>query len=288
VAALAVILIMAVLALVFSKPVPPPPLPNPNGYDDFMNAGRMLIGEPSDFPVWTNTQLAEFVAKNTNAFALIASGLKKETRAPPVRNEQQVQDLLTRLARFKQLAQALAAKARLAAEEGRSADAATISLDGIEFSQAIMRGGVMIEGLVGIASEAIAESQLARAITNLDASAARTVARRLIELDARAPSADEILQNERAFSRSVGGVVTRLSALIQRVLRRDLLAAAYAKFKTRMNARVLRRGELILQAGARAFELEKGRPPQAATELVPDYLPAVPTDPATGAALKYP
>jgi hypothetical protein len=37
----------------------------------------------------------------------------------------------------------------------------------------------------------------------------------------------------------------------------------------------------MINAAARAFELEKGRPPQSIADLVPDYLKAVPKDPVT-------
>jgi hypothetical protein len=45
---------------------------------------------------------------------------------------------------------------------------------------------------------------------------------------------------------------------------------------------------LMLMLAARAFEGERGRKPQRAVDLVPDYLRAVPLDPATQAPLRLP
>ncbi len=38
----------------------------------------------------------------------------------------------------------------------------------------------------------------------------------------------------------------------------------------------------MINFAARAYELEKGKPPRNVTDLVPDYLKAVPKDPVTG------
>jgi hypothetical protein len=44
---------------------------------------------------------------------------------------------------------------------------------------------------------------------------------------------------------------------------------------------------LTLDLAARAYELDKGHPPANLTDLVPDYLKAVPQDPFTGANMIY-
>jgi competence protein ComGC len=43
--------------------------------------------------------------------------------------------------------------------------------------------------------------------------------------------------------------------------------------------------QLLVALAARAYELDKGRRPASLTELVPDYLKAVPKDPASGTNL---
>ena len=46
-------------------------------------------------------------------------------------------------------------------------------------------------------------------------------------------------------------------------------------------------GKLLIDLAARAYELEKGKPPTGVADLVPDYLKAVPQDPFTGTNLVY-
>ena len=49
--------------------------------------------------------------------------------------------------------------------------------------------------------------------------------------------------------------------------------------------RTRERRQLAITAAARAYELEKGKQPKSAADLVPEYLKAVPKDPATGNAM---
>jgi hypothetical protein len=44
----------------------------------------------------------------------------------------------------------------------------------------------------------------------------------------------------------------------------------------------------MIALAARAYELDKGHRPASATDLVPDYLKAVPQDPATGTNIVSP
>jgi hypothetical protein len=43
----------------------------------------------------------------------------------------------------------------------------------------------------------------------------------------------------------------------------------------------------LINLAARAYELDKGKPPESLADLVPDYLKAVPQDPFTGTNMIY-
>jgi hypothetical protein len=45
---------------------------------------------------------------------------------------------------------------------------------------------------------------------------------------------------------------------------------------------------LAVQFAARAYELDRGKPPTSITDLVPAYLKAIPKDPTTGKDMVYP
>jgi hypothetical protein len=44
---------------------------------------------------------------------------------------------------------------------------------------------------------------------------------------------------------------------------------------------------LSVELAARAYELEKGHPPSSLSDLVPDYLTAIPQDPLTGTNMVF-
>jgi hypothetical protein len=58
-------------------------------------------------------------------------------------------------------------------------------------------------------------------------------------------------------------------------------------YKRKFDAQEQKERQLIIDLAARAYELDKGRPPASAADLVPDYLKAVPPDPATGTNMVY-
>lgn len=268
------------LAVVIFRPAPAPPaLPSPNGYDDFVAAGEALVGNPSDFRQWSQEELTSFVAGNSNVWSLVQAGLRKECRAPAIRNQAQMQKLMSRMATLKSLARALGARSRLARLEGRTNEAVRICLDGVQMANGIGRGGTIIEALVDMACENIALEQLSKTLNSLDVETAIAAARRLAELDARNPGVTETVSNERAFSRSFGGLVGTYWVMADRLFGRGLLASGRKQFEAKWIVQTTRRRQIILQLARRAFEVENGRPPKNDSELVPDFLSELPTIP---------
>ncbi len=47
-AALALVAVMLYGTVQSNRPLPPQPLPSPNGYDDFLKAGQLVVGNPDD------------------------------------------------------------------------------------------------------------------------------------------------------------------------------------------------------------------------------------------------
>ena len=253
----------------------PTPMPSPNGYDDFVAAAAARAGDPSNHLKWTQDELAVFVVKNANAFEFIAAGVAKECRAPSVRSSEEVELLLPRLASFKQLAKAIAARSRLAAMDGRATDAVRSALDGVQLGHGVSRGGVLIEALLGLACEQTALGQFPPT-NDLDGKTALVAAQRLAQLDAQAPTVAEAVANERTLSQSAGGVTGAVSMAVIRLFRGDLMDAALKKFEEKWAAQAVRRRELILLLARRAYEVEMGKPPASDSVLVPGFLAVLP------------
>jgi hypothetical protein len=278
---LAVIVVNVVIiayVLLGGKSPPEPPMPSPNGYDDFVKAGQMVIGNPSTNDEMSKEQLTTLIATNAEALKLMRLGLSRECREPMEYPTNENADFLPELSTFHELAFLFVAEGRLAEMDGRTNDAAGTYLDGIQFGQEFSHGGVLISKLVGLACEAMAIHHLRRLSDSLDAAKCREVARVLQTIDDREEPVADTLEQERLWSRKTFGIRGQLEGLLMYKQR----AATTARVVAKIQATQARRRQMILDFAARAYELEKGKPPQSAADLVPEYLKAVPKDPVTG------
>ena len=260
--------------------VPPPePLPTPNGYADFVRAGTLVAENSGDYSTLPLPALRALVATHAAALRLVRAGLAKACRMPPYFLNATNSQHLDEVATFKRLAQAFSAECRLARLESRIPDAQAAALDCCHFGQKATTGGVMIDALVGLAIEAIGLARLSELQNDLDAKCARQAAQALEALEARQESLDTIFARERRWMRAgrfgEAGLLQQLMAAFT-----NRPADARIRLKAQRVARELR--QTMLDCAARAYELDRGKRPATADALVPDYLKAVPLDPATG------
>jgi hypothetical protein len=278
---------VVLFGFIFSEyvaPLPPiQPLPNPNGYDDFVKAGQMLPSNNSDFNKMNERELQMFVNDNSNALQMVRSGLQMQCRVA-LDYSPNSSTLLDQLAGMKRLAQAFAAEGRLAEMENRPSAAAKSYLDAIHFGNESVRGGVLINELVGIAIEAIATSHLTNLVEQLDAKSCRETAAALETLDSQIQTRNEFMQQENDWSRrTFPGVRNEIARLMTHKSLLKVQAAAERKYKQQE----MRPHQLIIDLAARAYELDKGQKPVSLADLVPDYIKAVPQDPFTGTNMIY-
>jgi hypothetical protein len=281
----ALVILVVVIWLMFpAAPPPAKPLPNPNGYTKLVEAGRMLAGGSFDYKAMSREELQDLVGSYSNALALARAGLQEECRIPLQYSMAYLTVHMDELGGFKKLGQTLAAEGRLAELEERHGDAAKCYLDVVHLGTEAGRGGVLIDGLVGMAVEAIGTGHLQALAGRLNAKTCRETAAALESFDAQRESWTEVMQQEREWSRrAYPGLRYRLATLFSR----RSLKQAEEKGKSKFNDQVGRTRRLTLDLAARAYELEKGHRPGTAADLVPEYLQAVPQDPITGTNLVY-
>ncbi len=267
-----------------AQPLPPiPPLPNPNGYDDFVKAEQMLPSNNSDFYKMGKQELQKFVDGNSNALQLVRSGLQMQCRVA-LDYSPNSSTLLNQLAGMKRLAQAFVAEGRLAEMENRPNDAAKSYLDTIHLGNESSRGGPLIDELVGIAIESIGTSRLTNLVDQLDAKSCRETAVALENLAVQRQTWNEIMQQEHDWSRRA---FPGLRNEYIRIMTRNSMKKAFQKTEQKFNAQHTRTLLLVMNLAARAYKLDKGKPPASLADSVPDYLKAIPQDPFTGADMVY-
>src|SRR5439155_19023133 len=93
-----------------TAPIKPAPLPNPNGYDDFVNAGRLVSKTSWNYRSLTRDELGALVAENAEALKLVRLGLTKECRVPIEYSQEYLERHLQELSSTKMLGVALAAE----------------------------------------------------------------------------------------------------------------------------------------------------------------------------------
>lgn len=277
-------LAIGVLLIFDSTPIPPrPPMPSPNGYRDFLTATAMLALNTSRYDELTEDDLRALVTTNKPALNLVRTGLNRECRVPLGNSVNALSLHLPELASIKSLARALRAEARLAESDHRYSEAAQAHLQVMKLGQEAMRGGLLIDGLNGIACKALGSAGLRALIENLDAPTCESIVSQLNRIEERRVSFAEALANEQAWKgrtytfhrRAVAGVYR----LMHRADIRQANATAFRKFQLQLK----QDRTLTIELAARAYELEKGQPPTDVKELVPVYLKAVPKDPFSDA-----
>jgi hypothetical protein len=284
----ALILAIAIpLVVQIMQPLPPiPALPNPNGYADLVKAGEMMPETGGDFEKISLAELQTLAANNAGALALARAGLSNQCRVTTqfTTNYMDLDHHFIELSAIKNVARALVAEGKLAEMENRPGDAAKSYLEAFHLGNESARGGILIDQLVGIAGERIGTDALGKITGNLDARSSRETAAALETLDAQRQTWLEVMQQEQDWARrTYPGLRARFQAMMTANSVKKMFEKTWQKFAEQQ----VKTRQLTIQIAAHAYELDKGHRPATLTELVPDYLKAVPQDPLTGTNIVY-
>jgi len=249
--ALIAVALVVGICLVSSRSVSPPPLPNPNGYDTVIRAARMLKGN-TDYLTAGEEELRIGLEKNKEALNEGKKGLNQESR---VRLEYSAVSSthIDELPHLKSLAQVFAAQGRLAEMEHHPREAAQAYLDVIHLGHQV-RGGTLLDSLVGVAIEAIGSTALEKLYPQLNAEECRETATVLKALEHDRETSEAVLAQEKAWvSRTFGmkGRITRLLTFRQR-------KAAEQRWAAKKKAQEIRTKQLLEKLDSTGNSLEKG------------------------------
>lgn len=268
------------------------PLPEPNGYDIFVQAAAKISRGDKTLSLkeLTTNELAELVAVNKAALIELRRGLKLASAVPVWMDESWIRTQTTNMVNLKRAAYAMDAESFFLYQQGDVVGALNNCLDLMRFGQAISRRGVLINFLIGSACEVIAARRMTNLITNCNAAECKRAVLALQEHEALRESFDDIMGREKEWSRRTYGITAQVRLMIQE---RSLQPGEWLQpvVRTLTNEYYPRCREVrsvLLRLAARAFELERGRKPQLASELIPDFLRAEPVDPSTNKPLELP
>jgi hypothetical protein len=288
------VLIGAIVVGYLLRPQRPtaPVLPVPNGYEDLLKAAQQAVsdrhltyGEASD------AELKDLVDRNRAALSLARAGCARECRVTTdykLAASVYAAQHMPVLAQFKKLALAFRAEGELAEREGKTNDAARVFLDGVRFGQEVCRGGLLLDRMVGIATERINLDPLRGLVADLDAATCREAARALEQMEVKREPIEGTRNEERIWAARVGSLQERIGLQIVRIVRPKDYNAPWEKSASKLAEVQTQSRELTLQLAARTYELDKGMAPSRVADLVPAYLQSIPKEPVTGAEMTLP
>jgi len=266
------------------EPLPPlAPLPNPNAYDDLVKAGQMIQGPVGLYDQANLETLREMISTNSEALMAARSALSNQCAVPLQFTKSYITNHVQDLIAFRNLAHALVYEGRLAEKENRFGEAAKSYLEVVRLGSQVTHSGLLVDEMVGVAVWSLGEEQLQGIVTNLDAPECRQTAVQLETLAGDRQTWEATLQQEEAWSRRVFGWRGDWLELIYRSTRQKNFTGALAA----LDGDEQRENRLLVDLAARAYELDKGRPPASFADLVPDYLKTIPQDPITGTNMNF-
>ena len=266
----------AVGLLIWLWPKAPSPfpmkLPTPNGYDDLVKAGNAMRPDTEDPSKVTTAELRALVPENEEALRLMQEGLSKECVVPVEPSVAFMEAHLQEQMLMKRLARLSTDRGRLSEVEMNYGQAALIHLDTIRLSHHSVRGGLIIDKLVGVAIETMGVQGLERIVERLTAAEARNILRAVEMIDSQSSPASEFIARDRAWARASLGMMIQ----VQEWLARRLIASSDQKFTSKVQTGENRRRQLILNLATHVHKLETGHPPKRPEDLVPSVLRALP------------
>jgi hypothetical protein len=277
------VLFSACLIFMAEEPLPPlAPVPNPNAYGDLVKASKMIQGEVWDYDGASLEKLRGIVATNAEALALARTALTNQCGVPfQIFTQAAATNHLQDVIGFGNLARAFVCEGKLSEKGGHFGDAVKSYLDTVRFGNQLAHGGMVIDQLIGATAWSAGETELQGMVTNLDATTCRVTAATLQTLATDRQSWAAALQQQEAGSRRVLGWRSEWLKLIHYQERQKYLKQS----KDSLDQIQQQENRLMVDLAARAYQLEKGKPPTSAADLVPEYLKSIPQDPVTGGNL---
>jgi len=260
------------------------PLPDPNGYDDFVKAGKAVVGDTGTFPDLDLDGLRGVVSSNAEPLRLLRLGLSRGCSVPTEAALTNFNLVASDLIKLKSVAQLLRAKGRLAEMEGQPIDAAKAYIEAIRFGNEISRGGFVIHRLVGISCEAIGAIPLAKLVPDLGSEQDRPLLGQLERMDDRRVSFDEIRQNESRLARHE---LLKESNPLKWISGWWEARAIVKHSEMRHKAVIAHERLLTVEIALRCYRVSRARPPARLEDLMTNYLSRVPLDPFSAQPLTY-
>jgi hypothetical protein len=290
-AVLAIILstlpLCVMIAILLPAPLSHLAIPSPNAHNDFQRAAKLASTiKINAFDVETASidLLSPFAAQVEQVDQIVAAGLEKPCYVPMDFNVAKPSLSNEQTDGYYAIEWDLATKGRLAAAANRFDEAAQVYLRAVEFGFSACRGAMVWEGGLIRARAAFGTRGLYNIREKLSDDLLATCLDRLIRIDADDERMNVVLDRYRVWAERRNGWHGHLKYLLEVYtsdpgsgLSSDFWHCESFRDSYRRSHAVTRL--MICELAILQFDRDHKRRPKTLDELVPAYLPAVPSDP---------
>ncbi len=265
-------------------------LPEPNGFDDLARAGTLIRGpwpNQGDLAKADLEEVRRFLITNEPAFEAARLGLGRECVASFEDSQAGLVKLMEEAGQVRAVSRLFLAQSRVFEADGRLVDASKSCRESLALGQAIMQGGMIINVQMGSVIQELALRNLNPIRDRLPIDECRAILRDLEALDRRRVTPEAVGERRDAWYAESFTPIQRgmlgLSGIASK-------GAADERSLAKTSLDRIGRSMRFFQVGLaiHVYHLERKIWPRSVADLVPDYLPAIPTDPATGQPIDYP
>jgi hypothetical protein len=274
--------------LLTPDPKPVFTMPIPNGFADVVAASKMVQGTAIntgaiDVDTATNTQLTQAVAQVASATQRAREGLAKAVRAPLSYSYSIT--TFAHIALIRNLQWAFHAEGRLAHLNGEFNEALASHMDNVRLGFASRRGGLLVDGIVGVAISNVGASGVYEVHHELSAEQCRAAAAELSRLLAERESFASLDARDRVWMQHAYGWYVHVY---------HILDVASGNYEARDMGSAFEREDavmrlLVAHLSLHAYRQEHGEWPESWADIEAENLPPLMGDPydTAGKPLRY-
>ncbi len=273
-----------------------PRIPDPNGYDDVLEAGRLIEKTDTSAPrldlnKLNEGALGELVEGNREAIARAREGLDRPFQVPVVYDANHMVHVLWKdVSSIRAgLVRGLIAEGRLADLQGRVDDAARSYGDLVRLGDAMSHNVPLFIYQWSVVDQTMGLGRLRDLRAKLSPDQCRRFIGFLDEIDRNRERASDVTLRESrfmTFNSNKMGLLGRISMRVSGAQRREVTRIA-SSLEVSENQQNAARRVLLTDLALRVYRQEHGEDPPDLGALVPSILKSVPLDPYSEKPLLY-
>ena len=253
--------------------IPIATLPDPNGFDDFVAAGRMADAMNAGAGV---DEVAKAIGRGRQ-------GLARQSVVPL--DYANGETILQHVQLVRNLSRLFDAEGQRAKMNGAFEESVNAHVDNVRLGTASRRGGLIVDGLVGVAITGVGASGLFNIREDLTATQCLAVIQQLTTLETDREPYAAMEARDRVWAQHAMGWYGRLHQVL------DSMAGARSDgmYKPTFNREAAIQRLIIAHLALQAYRAEHGRLPSTWDEVTAEGLPELMTDPWSrdGETLQY-